>query len=310
MRGAGLYEERLVTAPPIAIEDLTKVYGEQRAVDGLTFRVAWNRVTGFLGPNGAGKSTTMRMMLGLTAPSGGRAEIMGSAYPDLDDPASTVGSILETQQFHPLRSARDHLRVYAAITAIPDERIEKVLDLVELSDAAGKKVGQFSLGMRQRLGLAAALLADPRILILDEPANGLDPSGIRWLRAFLRAFATGDRAVFLSSHLLGEVAQMADEVVVIDRGRLVVRSDVSDLLSRAERAVRVRTDQPEHLRDLLAASGATSELAAHDMLLVKGVDAEHVGRTAAAAGIPLLALQAEEGNLEDVFLQLTGSESS
>ena len=297
-----------MTAPPIAVEGLTKVYGEQRAVDGMTFGVAWDRVTGFLGPNGAGKSTTMRMMLGLTAPSAGRAEIMGSAYADLEDPASTVGSILETQQFHPLRSARDHLRVYAAIAGIPDGRIEEVLDLVELSGAAGKKVGQFSLGMRQRLGLAAALLGDPRILILDEPANGLDPSGIRWLRAFLRAFATGDRAVFLSSHLLGEVAQMADEVVVIDRGRLIVRSDVSDLLSRAERGVRVRTDQPEYLRDLLAASGATSELAAHDLLLVKGADPEHIGRTAAAAGIPLFGLQAEEGNLEDVFLQLTGSE--
>jgi ABC-2 type transport system ATP-binding protein len=296
-----------VTAP-IVVEGLTKIYGKHRVVDDLSFTVPWERVTGFLGPNGAGKTTTMRMILGLASRDAGRAEVLGTTYASLDDPASAVGSLLETQQFHPHRSARDHLRVYAAAGSISNARIDEVLQLVELTEAAGKKVGKFSLGMRQRLGLAAALLGDPKVLILDEPANGLDPSGIRWLRSFLRSFAADGRAVFLSSHLLAEVATMADEVVVINHGRLVVHSDVADLVSHADRGVRVRTDEPEKLRDLLQDAGTTAELTAHDVVLVKGAGVEQIGRAAAGAGIALFGLETEEENLEDVFLQLTGSE--
>ena len=293
---------------PIVVEGLTKTYGDHRVVDDLSFTVPWQRVTGFLGPNGAGKTTTMRMILGLASSDAGSAEVLGTTYASLGDPAAAVGSLLETQQFHPHRSARDHLRVYAAAGSIPDPRIEEVLQLVELSDAANKKVGKFSLGMRQRLGLAAALLGDPKVLILDEPANGLDPSGIRWLRSFLRSFAADDRAVFLSSHLLSEVAHMADEVVVINHGRLVVHSDVTDLVSHADRGVRVRTDEPERLRDLLQEADTTAELTSHDVVLVKGAGVEQIGRAAARAGIALFGLETEDENLEDVFLQLTGSE--
>jgi ABC-2 type transport system ATP-binding protein len=296
-----------VTAP-IVVEGLTKVYGNHRVVDDLSFTVPWERVTGFLGPNGAGKTTTMRMILGLASSDAGRAEVLGTSYASLENPSSAVGSLLETQQFHPHRTARDHLRVYAAAGSVAKGRIDEVLDLVELTDAAGKKVGKFSLGMRQRLGLAAALLGDPKVLILDEPGNGLDPSGIRWLRSFLRTFASDGRAVFLSSHLLGEVAHMADEVVVINHGRLVVHSDVAHLVSHADRGVRVRTDEPEKLRDLMQTSGSSAELTSHDVVLVKGSDVEQIGRAAAGAGIPLFGIEAEEENLEDVFLQLTGSE--
>ncbi|MGH2805772.1 MAG: ABC transporter ATP-binding protein [Actinomycetota bacterium] len=293
---------------PIVVEGLTKVYGDHRAVDDLSFAVPWERVTGFLGPNGAGKTTTMRMILGLASIDGGRAEVLGRPYASLERPSATVGSLLETQQFHPQRSARDHLRAYAAAGSVADSRVDEVLRLVELSDVGTKKVRKFSLGMRQRLGLAAALLGDPSILVLDEPANGLDPSGIRWLRSFLRSFAAQGRAVFLSSHLLAEVAQMADDVVVINHGRLVVHADVENLVSHAERGVRVRTDQPERLRDVLAGLGNAAELVSHDVVFVKGATVEEIGRAAATAGIPLFGLNSEEENLEDVFLQLTGSE--
>ena len=215
------------------VEGLTKVYDGQRAVDDLSFGIEWNRVTGFLGPNGAGKSTTLKMILGLAAPTAGRAEVAGRSYGELPEPGKVVGALLETQQFHPLRRARDHLRVYAAAMGVGDERVGEVLDLVELGEVGRKKVGHFSLGMRQRLGLATALLGDPSVLVLDEPGNGLDPAGIRWLRTFLRGFASEGRAVFVSSHLLGEISQIADEVVVIDHGRLVVQAATADLIARA-----------------------------------------------------------------------------
>jgi ABC-2 type transport system ATP-binding protein len=294
--------------PAIVAANLTKVYGEQRAVDELSFEVAWGKVTGFLGPNGAGKTTTLRMVLGLARPSTGHSKIMGAAYAELDRPTDRVGALLETQQFHPLRSARNHLRVYAAAGDVPDDRVDEVLDLVELSAAATKKVGQFSLGMKQRLGLATALLGDPRILVLDEPANGLDPSGIRWLRSFLRGFAAGDRAAFVSSHLLAEVTQMADEAIVIDHGRLVAHAGIPELLTHAGRRVRARTDEPERLRDLMITAGKPAELTAHDVVVVKGVAPETVGRAASAAGITLLGLDSDEETLEDVFFELTGSE--
>ena len=289
-------------------EGLTKSFGDQRAVDDLTFEIPWGRVTGFLGPNGAGKSTTLRMLLGLATPSAGRALVAGVPYTTLPDPVRTVGALLEIQQFHPLRSARNHLRVYAAAGGVPIERVDEVLDIVELTHARDKKVGQFSLGMKQRLGIATALLGDPRILILDEPANGLDPSGIRWLRGYLRGLASEGRAVFVSSHLLGEISQMAHEVVVIDRGRLIVHSEVQALMSKAARRARVRTEEPERLRDLLVEAGASAELASHDTLDVK-TSTEEVGRIAAGAGIALIELVPEGASLEDVFLELTGSEA-
>ena len=293
----------------IRTEGLVKSYGEQRAVDDLSFEVPWGRVTGFLGPNGAGKTTTLRMILGLAAPTSGRSEVMGAPYVHSATPSRMVGALLDTQQFHPLRSARNHLRVYAAASNLADRRVDEVLELVELSASASKKVGHFSLGMRQRLGLAAALLGDPKLLILDEPANGLDPSGIRWLRSFLRDYATGERAVFVSSHLLAEMTQVADEVVVINRGRLVVHSDVDLLLSHAEGGIKVRTDEPERLRDVMTERGAGAELVAHELVLVRGASVEDIGRAAAATAIPLFGLDAEIGTLEDVFFELTQAEA-
>jgi len=216
-----------------AVRSLTKTFGRVRAVDDLSFTAGWGRVTGFLGPNGAGKTTTLRMLLGLIGPTGGEALIDGAAYRHMPDPARAVGSLLETQQFHPRRRARAHLRVLAAALGLPDSRVDEVLDAVDLARDADRRVGQFSLGMRQRLGLAAALLGDPRILVLDEPANGLDPAGIRWLRSALRDFADAGGAVLVSSHQLREVAAFADDLVVINHGRLIRQAPVGDLLDSA-----------------------------------------------------------------------------
>ena len=217
----------------IEVRGLSKSFGDVKAVDDLTFVIPAGRVTGFLGPNGAGKSTTLRMILGLVRPDRGAALVHGRPFPMLEDPTGTVGALLDAEQFHPKRSGRDHLRVLATAAALPPERVDAVLETVELGHAARRKAGGYSLGMRQRLGLAAALLGDPRVLILDEPANGLDPAGMRWLRTFLKTFASGGRAVFVSSHQLTEVAAIADDVVVIDRGRLVTHAPVEDLVRDA-----------------------------------------------------------------------------
>ena len=292
----------------ISVSNLSKVYGQQRAVDDITFDVPWGRVTGFLGPNGAGKSTTMRIILGLAHASSGDARVMGRSYGDIAEPSLSVGALLETHQFHPQRSGRNHLRVYAAAMGLSDSRVDEVLDLVDLTKAAHKKVGEYSLGMHQRLGLAAALLGDPKVLILDEPANGLDPAGIRWLRSFVRSFVRPDSAVFLSSHLLDEIAQMVDDVVVIHRGSLVAHAPVADLLAHAGSRVKARTDMPERLRDALIAKGANVEMVAHDLLLISGLQSEDVGRAALASGVPLFALETEMANLEDVFFELTAKE--
>jgi ABC-2 type transport system ATP-binding protein len=208
---------------------LTKQFGSVRAVDDLSFSVERGSVTGFLGPNGAGKTTTLRMLLGLVAPDAGTAAISGRAYRDLTDPAHQVGVVLEASGFHPGRTARSHLRVQALAARAAPSRVDEVLDLVQLTGAAGRRVGGFSLGMRQRLGLATALLADPQILILDEPANGLDPEGVRWLRDLLRGFAAGGGTVLVSSHMLAEAAQTVDSVVIIDHGRLVTQSPLAAL---------------------------------------------------------------------------------
>ena len=290
----------------IEVLGLRKSFGEVVAVDDLTFDVPLGRVTGFLGPNGAGKSTTLRMVLGLIRPDAGRARVLGRAFTELDDPARMVGALLDVEQFHPRRSGRNHLAVLATAAGIPQERVDAVLDLVELSDAARRGAGGYSLGMKQRLGLAAALLGDPQVLVLDEPANGLDPAGMRWLRTFLRTFAAGGRGVFVSSHLLSEVAAIAQDVVVIDGGRLVAHSPVADLVERSAAAVRVLTPDPERLGELFDARGIRHERVSPDTLRAE-TSRETVGRIAADEGIAIFGLEEEEHSLEDVFFELTGS---
>ncbi len=216
----------------VTVRSLTKRYGDVVAVDDVTFSLRRGAVTGFLGPNGAGKTTTLRLLLGLAEPTAGDALVFGRRYRELDDPARRVGAVLESNDFHPGRSGRDHLRALALAAEIPTDRVTEVLSMVELESAADRRVGTFSLGMRQRLGLAAALLGDPELLVLDEPANGLDPAGVRWLRAFLSGFADQGRSVLVSSHMLAEVAQAVDEVVIIDRGRAVASFQVAELSGR------------------------------------------------------------------------------
>jgi ABC-2 type transport system ATP-binding protein len=223
-----------VGSPAIAARRLTKRFGDVVAVDGLSFEAVPGKVTGFVGPNGAGKSTTLRMLLGLVEPDDGSATILGLPYASLDDPTTIAGAVLEVQSFHPLRSGRNHLRVLAAAAEIDDSRVDEVLEIVGMTAAARRKAGSYSLGMRQRLGLAAALLGDPSVLVLDEPANGLDPHGIRWLRETLRDLATDGKAVLVSSHQLDEVARMADDVIVIDRGRALRQGTLDELTTGGE----------------------------------------------------------------------------
>ena len=289
----------------IEVRGLTKTFGPVTAVDDLTFEVPVGKVTGFLGPNGAGKTTTMRMLLGLVRPDAGDAVVLGEPYRDHPEPIRVVGSLLDTEQFHPKRSGRNHLRTVAAAAGLPDDRVDEVVERVGLTDAARRKVGGYSLGMRQRLGLAGALLGDPRILVLDEPANGLDPSGIRWLRSFFREFVASGRSVFVSSHLLAEISEVADDVVVIANGSFVTHSGVHDLVARSDR-VKVITPSAHQLGSLLGDAGVSSELVAPDSLIVNG-SREQVGGIAAAAGIPIYGLDVDERNLEDVFLELTGT---
>jgi len=290
----------------ISVQGLTKRFGDVLAVDRLDFEVDPGTVTGFLGPNGAGKTTTLRMLLGLVAPTSGTATIDGRPYRGLADPARRVGAVLEQSGFHPGRPARDHLRALATAAGLAPRRVDEVLEQTGLAAAARRRVGGFSLGMRQRLGLAAALLGDPGVLVLDEPTNGLDPEGVHWLRGLVRGLADQGRTVLVSSHLLAEVAQTVDQVVIIDRGRLVARSTLAALTAGADRTVRVRTAQPETLRDLLVARGATVTLDGPGQLLVGGVTAEEIGQAAATGGVVLHEMRFERSNLEDVFLELTG----
>src|SRR5512132_501805 len=289
----------------ISVQGLTKRFGDVLAVDHLTFDVDPGTVTGFLGPNGAGKTTTLRMLLGLVGQTSGTATIDGRPYRQLTAPVRRVGAVLEASGFHPGRSARDHLRVLATAAGLPSGRVGGVLGQVGRTGAGRRRVGGFSLGMRQRLGLAAALLGDPEVLVLDEPANGLDPEGVRWLRDLVRGLADQGRTVLVSSHLLAEVAQTVDQVVIIDRGRLVTRSSLAALTAGADRTVRVRTPQPEALRGLLVARGATVTPDGPDRLVVGGVTAEQVGQAATAGGVVLHEMRFERSNLEDVFLELT-----
>jgi len=293
----------------LEVRDLTKRFGTNPAVDGLSFTAEPGRVLGFLGPNGAGKTTTLRILLGLTLPSSGSATVDGRPYRELTDPIRLVGAVLEGPQFHPGRSGRDHLRVLAAAAGLPQGRVDEVLRLVELDGAGAKRVKAYSLGMRQRLSLAGALLGDPRALVLDEPANGLDPQGIRWLREFLRRQAGEGRTVLVSSHVLAEMAQTVDEVVVISRGRLVAQGTLEELSRGSEAPVWVRSPEAERLR---AALGATEGVAAEageaggDWLAVRGASLELVGTTAAEQGIPVFELYRPRQSLEHVFLELTG----
>jgi ABC-2 type transport system ATP-binding protein len=292
----------------IAVESLTKRYRGTTAVDGLSFTVPKGRITGFLGPNGAGKTTTLRILLGLALPTSGKATIEGSRYRDLASPLAKVGAVLEASNYHPARSGRNHLRVLATAAGIPQSRVDETLAEVELTNAAGRRVGAYSLGMRQRLSVAAALLGEPELLVLDEPANGLDPEGIRWLRNFLRSYADGGGTVFVSSHVLGEVAQLADEVVIIHRGKLVAHESVAALTARAAGATRVRSPRVTELLELLRAAGIEAEVT-DDRLAVQAPP-ERIGDLAAEAGIPLHELVADAGTLEEAFLELTREQPS
>ena len=290
----------------IEVQGLTKRFGQVLAVDGLSFTVEQGTVVGFLGPNGAGKTTTLRCLLGLATPTAGSATIHGRRYQDLESPIRQVGAVLEAAGFHPGRTARNHLRWLAAVGRLPSRRVDEVLELVGLSQAADRKVRGFSMGMRQRLALAAALLGDPGVLVLDEPANGLDPEGIRWLRELLRRLAREGRTILVSSHVLAEVAQTVDRVVIIHRGRLVAQATLEELTAARVRQVRARSPRVGDLAQALGAAGYQVTAVKGDALTVQGVTAEEVGRLAAEAGVPLYELTSEHSSLEEVFFELTG----
>jgi ABC-2 type transport system ATP-binding protein len=289
----------------IELHGLTKRFGDLVAVDDLSFEVDSGQVVGFLGPNGAGKTTTLRMLLGLATPTDGSATINGRPYQELDQPLHVVGAVLDASDAHPGRSARNHLRIQAMLGNVNQSRIDAVLDLVDLASAADRRVGEFSLGMRQRLGLATALLTEPEILILDEPANGLDPEGVRWLRQLLRDLAGEGRTVLVSSHLLGEVAHTVDSVVILDRGRLVTHSTLDELTVGVAQVVRVRTPKADELRLALELEGAHVQAAAPDRLEVSGSTPEEIGNLAAKLSIPIFGSETESTDLEDIFLKLT-----
>jgi ABC-2 type transport system ATP-binding protein len=286
----------------IEVRCLSKRFGSVDAVHDLTFEVPPGQVTGFLGPNGAGKTTTLRTLLGLVRPTSGRAFVDGVPYRRLPRPQRVVGAVLEASSAHPGRRARDHLRILAGLCDVGDRRVDEVLDLVGLREAAGRRVGGLSLGMRQRLGLAGALLGDPRVLVLDEPANGLDPEGAAWLRGLLRDMAAEGRAILVSSHVLSEVAQIADHVVIIAAGRLRYAGPVDGL---GTGVVSARTAQAQRLRDLLAKEGCEVTVTDGTGVRVRGMSAEQVGEIAAREGIPLSALSEEGTSLEAAFLELT-----
>ncbi len=292
-------------APVVVAESLTKRFGELVAVDDLSFALERGTITGFLGPNGAGKTTTLRMLLGLAAPTRGSALVFDRPYARLEQPALRVGAVLEATDFHPGRSGRNHLLTLGRATGLPDARADEVLRLVELDGAAGRRVKGYSLGMRQRLGLAAALLGDPELLVLDEPANGLDPEGVRWLRDFLRAFAADGKTVFVSSHVLSEVAQTVDRVLIVNRGRLVIESPLAELTARLGGAVRVRSPQAAELQEALRRESLEAAADGDGVLVVHGSTTERVGEIAAAGGIVLHELTAHSSSLEQVFLELT-----
>ena len=292
----------------IEVDHVTKRYGEKVAVDDLTFCVRPGIVTGFLGPNGAGKSTTMRVILGLDAPSSGEARIDGARYRDFPAPLHKVGALLEARAIHTGRSAYNHLLAMAQTHSIPRPRVDEVIDLVGLQTVARRRAGGFSLGMGQRLGVAAALLGDPEVLILDEPANGLDPEGILWIRNLLKGLAADGRTVFLSSHLMSEIAVTAEHLVVVGRGRLIADTSVAEIVAEASKgaAVLVRTPDAAALREALGAENVTITSSARGVLEVHGLASEQIGELAASRGIVLYELTPKQASLEDAFMRLTG----
>ena len=302
----------------IEVTDLSKRFGDKVAVDHLSFTVDPGRVTGFLGPNGAGKSTTMRLILGLDHPSGGSATIDGKRYADLPNPLRTVGALLEAKSVHSGRSARNHLLFLAQTQGLPPRRVDEMLDLVGLRDVAKKRAGAFSLGMGQRLGVAAALLGDPQVLLLDEPVNGLDPEGVLWIRNLMKHLASLGKTVLVSSHLMNEMAVTADHLIVIGRGKLIVAAATEDVIARGSgQTVRVRTPEPDRLTDLIVAEGGKAIPAANGngngaeggdrapVLTVTGTPAPRIGELAASASIVLHELTPQLATLEDAFLELT-----
>ncbi|MCW2854903.1 MAG: transporter related protein [Marmoricola sp.] len=295
----------MATEHRIVVDDLTKRYGDVVAVDQLSFSVEPGRVTGFLGPNGAGKTTTMRMVLGLVQPTSGRATIGGRSYLEIDEPTQVVGAVLEASSAHRGRTGHNHLRAACIAAGLPMTRADEVLDLVGLAAAADRQFRGYSLGMRQRLGIATAMLGDPGVLILDEPANGLDPEGIRWMRELLRGLAHQGRTVLVSSHLLTEMQALADNVVIVANGSLVRQGSVAEVVASMSHAARVevRTPEPERLTELLVRAGGVVETG--PTLIVAGLTEQAVGDAAFTAGIPLHRLATQQADLEEVFLELT-----
>jgi ABC-2 type transport system ATP-binding protein len=292
--------------PMIEAHGLTKRYGERAAVTDLSFTVRPGVVTGFLGPNGAGKSTTMRMILGLDAPTAGSVTVNGKHYAEHRAPLHEVGAMLEARAIHTGRTAYNHLLALAATTGIPRSRVDEVIDVVGLRDAARKRVGGFSLGMGQRLGIASALLGDPATLVLDEPVNGLDPEGILWIRNLLKDLAAEGRTVLLSSHLMSEMSLTAEHLIVIGRGRLIADTSVEDFVrGAAGSSVRVRTDEADRLRGLLAGPDVSVASSERSVLEVTGLTSERIGRIAADAGIALAELTPQQASLEEAFMELT-----
>ena len=287
----------------VAVRGLTKRYGGTVAVDDLSFEVRSGTVTAFLGPNGAGKTTAIRVLLGLAPADAGEALVLGSRYRALDHAARRVGTLIDGADFHPARTARDHLRILAALNDIPTRRVDEILETVDLSGSADRKVGGFSLGMRRRLGLASALLGEPELLILDEPANGLDPAGIRWLREMLQSFAAGGGTVLVSSHQLSEIAHTADEAVVIDHGRLVTQTSIEQLT--AGRTVIARVSDRDRLRRAIPDGDVHIRPTGDDGLALSGIAPEAVGAVAAREGLIVYELTTRGQSLEDVFMTLT-----
>jgi ABC-2 type transport system ATP-binding protein len=290
----------------IEIDGLTKRFGRTRAVDGLSFNAPAGSVTGFVGPNGAGKSTTMRMILGLDRPDAGQALVNGKRYKELRNPLCEAGALLDATAVHPGRQAADHLLWLARSNGLPPRRVKQVLDVVGLSSVGRRRVRGFSLGMRQRLGIAAALIGDPPVLVLDEPVNGLDPAGIVWIRGLLRSLAAEGRAVLVSSHLMSELEDTADRLVVIGRGRLIAETGVAELLaSTAGDRVRLRTPQPVDVMGALATAGATVSTAGNDEVTVTGLDLARIAELTAERGLLLHELAPQRATLEEAFLHLT-----
>ena len=290
----------------IEVENLSKRYGDKLAVDGLNFVVQPGTVTGFLGPNGAGKSTTMRMIAGLDEPSAGRVAVNGRDYRSAASPMAELGVLLEAKAVHPGRSARDHLLALAQTNGIGQQRVDEVIGLVGLREVARKRAGGFSLGMGQRLGVASALLGNPRTVVLDEPANGLDPEGVLWMRTMLKALAADGHTVFVSSHLMSEMALTATRLVVIGRGRLIADTTVEEFVARAsQNSVTVRTPEAARLRDLLRSSDVTVTREQSDVLRIDGLTAEGIGTVAWQARVPIFELSVRQASLEEAFMHLT-----